>query len=331
MGTLTSRLLCCPRCARDLELAEDVLECPAGCRYPVRDGVPRLLVATDEEDEERVRRIMQGFYESHPFPGYDDVDSPHRLVQKARRSGFGRWLDDAIDPFATVLEAGCGTGQLGNFLGLTSSRSLVGVDQCLASLGLAEGFRRRFGIDNVQFVQGNLFRLPLHEEVFDVVICSGVLVCTPDPEAGFRELVRRLRPGGKILIGLYNRYARIPQLLRKHLFRLTGGSFRWVDAHLRRSDLGASKKEVWYADQYRNPFEVWHSVDDLLGWFDRAGIRFLSGAPPIGPGLPGESPGIRLFAEHGRGSRPGHLLRQLGWIVSIGREGGLFVLAGEKP
>lgn len=219
---------------------------------------------------------------------------------------------------------------MSNFLGIVSSRTVIGVDQSVASLTLGQTFRDKFEMHNVQFVQGNIFALPLQENVADVLICSGVLHHTPDPRGGFQELLKRVKPGGLIVIGLYNTYARIPLGIRKAIFGVTGNAFRWLDSHMRRSDVDRSKKEIWFADQYKNPHESWHSVDEVLRWFQEDGVDYLSGVPDIAGKLPGEERGMRLFEQHPRGTPTQHVMKQLGWMFSIGREGGLFVLVGRK-
>jgi len=301
-----------------------------GTRFAVADGIPRLLVPTKTADEERVREKIQKFYEQFTFPGYDGIDSPAILMEKAGKSGFGKWVDQAISPFAKVLEVGCGTGQMTNFLGLVSSRTVIGADQSIASLTLGQKFKTDFSLDNVHFVQGNIFTMPIQENSMDVVICSGVLHHTPDPKGGYKELLKLVKPGGKILIGLYNTYARIPLGLRKVLFTATGKTFRKLDFHMRRSDVDDSKKNIWFEDQYRNPHESWHSVDEVLKWFDETNVKFLSGVPEIAGKIPADGSGMRLFEPHPRGSSVQHVMNQLKWMFTIGREGGLFVMVGEK-
>src|SRR3989338_3090736 len=85
-------------------------------------GILRLLSPTSVNHEENIRQMMQDFYEEHTFPGYDGIDSPGVLMDKAGKSGFGKWVDEAIAPLATVLEVGCGTGQMTNFLGLVDRK-----------------------------------------------------------------------------------------------------------------------------------------------------------------------------------------------------------------
>src|SRR3989344_5086360 len=265
-------------------------------------GILRLLSPTSVNHEESIRRRMQTFYEEHTFPGYDGIDSPSILMEKAGKSGFGKWLDEAISPFATVLEVGCGTGQMTNFLGLVSTRTLIGTDQSLASLTLGQNFKERFGLQNIHFVQANIFAMPFKPSSMDVLICSGVLHHTPNPKKGFEELLKLVKPacpeqgrrGGKIIIGLYNTYARIPTGIRKFIFSCTGTTFRFLDSHMRRKDVDQSKKEIWFADQYKNPHESWHSVDEVLRWFDKNNVTFLSGVPEIAGKNPGEEAGMKL-------------------------------------
>lgn len=316
---------------RPLKIAGGALVAESSVRYPIIEGIPRLLVPTKTAEEESLRRKMQEFYEQHTFPGYDGIDSPGVLIDKARRSNFGAWLDQAIPPTATVLEVGCGTGQMTNFLGLVATRTVIGVDQSAASLLLGNGFAQKFGMRNVHFMQGNIFAMPMVEMAADVLICSGVLHHTPDPRGGFESLLRLVKPGGVMLIGLYSRYARIPLWLRKMLFKTTGCAFHRLDAHLRRKDVDASKKKIWFADQYRNPHESWHSVDEVMRWFDDVGVEFLSAVPAISSGVAGEENGMMLFQKHPRGGSLEHIARQLWWIFTISGEGGLFVLAGRKP
>lgn len=326
----SSPLFCCPVDQSPLHGEGTILACKKGHQYITERGIPLLLTPTTTIEEERLRQTIQAFYEKHTFPGYDDIDSPGVLMDKAQKSAFGLWVDRAIPPFATVLEVGCGTGQMTNFLGLVASRMVIGVDMSLPSLKLGHAFRERFGLQNVHFAQGNIFAMPIAENSIDVLICSGVLHHTPDPYGGFQSLLRLVKPGGYILIGLYNTYARIPLGLRKTFFMMTKGSCRSLDAHMRRRDVDPSKKEIWFADQYRNPHESWHSVEEVLRWFDESHVPFLSAVPAISKNLPGEESGVRLFEEHLRGSPIEHILRQLGWMFTIGREGGLFVMAGKK-
>lgn len=214
-------MLACPICCGHLRLRDQDMACEnCNATYPIKDGIPLLFAAEDQRHG--VTDVVKAFYEENPFPNYDDLDSEESLIEKARRGIFARLLDEQIPQGAFVLEAGCGTGQLANFLGMHWNRRVFGSDICLNSLHLATGFRDRCGIKNAGFLQMNLFRPAFQENTFELVISNGVLHHTGDPFGGFRSLSRLVKLGGFIIIGLYNKIARLTTDLKRTLFRFSG-------------------------------------------------------------------------------------------------------------
>ena len=228
-----------------------------------------------------------------------------------------------------MLEVGCGTGQLTNFLGI-SCRRVIGADMCLNSLRLGEAFRREHGLSRVRFVQMNLFRPCFKPEQFDVILCNGVLHHTADPYGGFQGLVPLLQSGRA------HRHRPV-QPVRPLLHgpappdlppdRRPGQVDRPVPA---RAPLSESKREAWFADQYRHPHESKHTIDEVLHWFERAGLQFVRGIPSTVPGPQALAPGT-LLDPVAAGSRLDHLLVQLKQVVTGSREGGFFLMIGRKP
>ncbi|HEX3339469.1 MAG TPA: class I SAM-dependent methyltransferase [Pseudolabrys sp.] len=127
----------------------------------------------------------QGVLRANAVPDYDDIDSRETLVMKGKTRRFAAALDRQLPNDAIVLEAGCGTGQLTNFLGLSWKRRVLGGDICLNSPQLANGFRERYRIINAAFLQMNLFRPPFRDNSVDFLICNGVLHHTGDASKGF--------------------------------------------------------------------------------------------------------------------------------------------------
>ena len=103
---------------------------------------------------------------------------------------------------------------------------MIGADVTRASLQLGAAAARRFGVTGVQFVETDLQRPGLCAGAFDVIYTSGVLHHTRDPRQSFEAILPLLRPGGMIVIGLYNAFARIPLQLRRVVARLSG--YRWI-------------------------------------------------------------------------------------------------------
>jgi SAM-dependent methyltransferase len=227
-----------------------------------------------------------------------------------------------------VLEVGSGTGQLTNFLGMDWRRRTIGADLCMNSLKLAKDFRDRFGILNADFLQMNLFQPPFADASMDVVISNGVLHHTADPEGGFRAILAKLKPGGYIIIGLYNWLGRLPTLWRRRLIEVFGDRMAVFDHRLRGDRLNTGRWAAWFRDQYRHPHESKHSMDEVLEWFKRNRVEFLSSIPSIGDSEFDENESI--FTAHQSGTRLDRLSTEIEMLLSGGPDGGLYVMIGRK-
>lgn len=322
--------LLCPICKVALDSLPQPMEKIAclqcGRQFSVVNGIPLLYWPTENTEINEVSNIVKAFYEKTPFPNYYETDTVDRLIQKAERSVFAKLLDDQIPENATVLEVGCGTGQLSNYLAI-GGRQVIGTDMCLNSLSLGQSFCLDQEIDTVKFVQMNLFRPVFMERVFDVVICNGVLHHTQDPFAGFKSISTLVKPGGYIIIGLYNKFGRIWTNMRRSIFRLSGNRFQFLDSYLNRSDVDEIKKRTWFADQYLHPHEVSHTLDEVLGWLDHVGFEYVNAIPKPKP-FAKFSQFESLFIPSSRGSRVEHILAQFQLALNGGAEGGFFVVIG---
>ena len=315
---LFADLIACPACGGRLT----GLRCEAcAAPYAEEDGILRLRAPADARTE-----TVREFYEAAPFPGYPPRDSLAWLRARAERSQFAQLLDQAIAGDARIVEVGCGTGQMSLYLA-RADRVVVGADLTLGSLRLAEAARRRFGLPRVRFVESDLNRPGLTEGAFDVVYCSGVLHHTPDPQAAFARVARLARPGGMIVLGLYNSVARLPLRLRRVAARLSG--YRWIpfDPILRDRANEPARREAWLRDQYRHPEEHRHTVGEVLRWFRASEVEFVRAYPSAQ--VHDEAPND-LFAAEPDAWPPERWLAQIGWMASLGGEGGLFVMVGRR-
>ena len=299
-----------------------------GVAYPIEEGIARLFVPNDATAfPGDVTDIVKQFYEKTPFPNYDDIDTPRALMEKARAGMFARLLNEQIPYDARIVEIGCGTGQLTNFLS-TANRTALGVDLCLNSLRLAEGFRRTNGLDRAAFAQMNLFRPALTREFFDLVVSNGVLHHTGDCRLAFQRIGGLVRPGGFLVVGLYNAYSRQVHYARRALYRWTGITNRWLDPHFGRMS-AEGKREAWLQDQYCHPHETSHTLDELLQWMDEDGFSFVNSIPKPAPG-PSLTAGERLFEPRDRGSAASRMASQIAAVGNGYQEGGFFVVICRK-
>jgi SAM-dependent methyltransferase len=310
-------LLRCPACHGSLAGGGEGLTCRAcGAVYPVLDGLVRLRTPAPEDP---ITARVRAFYEGNPFPGYDGLDDPGSLRAKAHVNSFTRLLDAQVPFGATVLEVGCGTGQLTNLLAL-AHRTVVGTDLSLASLGLAESFRRRHDIARAGFLQMDLFHPCFAPGSFDLVICTGVLHHTADPRRGLAALAPLVNPGGHLIVGLYHRFGRLGTHLRRALFRL--GAPRRLDPRL--ASLDPARAATWFADQYENPHESAHTLGALRAWMEEAGLTWIRSLPSPHPFEPPLEEGA-IFLPEAPAPPLERALTEALMAFSGSREGGFFL------
>ena len=320
----------CPKCSGALVLGSDELRCQACAQhFQLSDGIPMLFWPKEGMDAGDVTEIVKEFYEETPFPDYDDFDSVAGLQRKAREGVFARALDQQLPSGMTILECGCGTGQLSVFLSI-ASRTIFAADMCMNSLRLGQKFAREHQLTNAQFMQMNLLRPSFKPRSFQLVISNGVLMTMPDPFAGLQSIAELVKPGGYVLIGLYHRYGRLITDARRLIFRLSGDRFAWLDPVMRNKDVSDAKKRAWFADQYKHPHEVKHTIGNVMRWLQEIGFEFVSSVPRSKPFDPWSEEDPLFEAE-----RPGNWLERL--IVELGmirfgsREGGFFIVIGRRP
>jgi len=304
-------------------------------RYGCESGIYRLFVTTGDAGDpaagltrlDAATSKVQEFYEEAPFPNYNDVDDVAALVKGANTSVFGRLLREQIPVNASVLEVGCGTGQLSNYLAATCVARIYAADMTLASLRLGRKFAAEQSIRGVHFLQMNLFKPCIRPGSMDLVISNGVLHHTADSKAAFMIIAPLVKPGGHIIVGLYNHIGRLRTDLRRALRRALGDRVLLLDPHLRKP-LSPDKRRAWIRDQYIHPVERKHSMSEVLGWFEEAGFSFISSIPKI---IGDFSSDEKLFELVSAGRPVDRLMTETEMLFSsYGGAGGLFIMVGRR-
>ena len=311
-------LLACPACSGSLSVDWRCAGC--GAQFDAPDGIPNLRLPGDLRTE-----TVRQFYEDAPFPGYRPRESLTGLRARAERSAFACLLDRAIPGDARIVEVGCGTGQMCLFLS-RADRVVIGADLTRASLRLGTAAAQRFGLDRVRFVETDLGRPGLKARAFDVVYSSGVVHHTPDPRASFARMATLARPGGTIVVGVYNTIARLPSQLRRLTARLTRFKLIPFDPVLQDRAAEPDRRHAWLRDQYQHPEEHCHTIAEVQQWFGENDVEYLRTYPSAvlddTPGGLFEPAADDWWLERG--------IAQLAWMRTLGREGGLFFAVGRR-
>jgi ubiquinone/menaquinone biosynthesis C-methylase UbiE len=124
--------------------------------------------------------------------------------ERIRRSYF----DDRVTSLAiekllprnlALADIGCGTGSL-TFELARYARKVIGVDLSGEMLRCARGIAKERALENIEFRQGDVLKLPLEPHSVDAAFCVMVLHFLPDPARAVAGLCRIVRPGGAVIL-----------------------------------------------------------------------------------------------------------------------------------
>jgi len=100
---------------------------------------------------------------------------------------------------ARVLDVACGTGDLSLTLCERGKARVLGIDFCRPMLDIAAAKASKSGL-SLPFVEGDALDLPFADRSFEAATIAFGLRNLTSVEAGFKELLRVLKPGGRVAV-----------------------------------------------------------------------------------------------------------------------------------
>ena len=125
----------------------------------------------------------------------------------------------ALEPGETVLDLGSG----GGIDVLLSARRVgptgkaYGLDMTDEMLALARENQRKAGVDNAEFLKGEIEAIPLPDDSVDVIISNCVINLSADKDRVFAEALRVLRPGGRLAVSDVVVRGEVPSQIRRSI------------------------------------------------------------------------------------------------------------------
>ena len=276
-----------------------------------------------------VKKVID-FYNEAPFPNYENKDDKSSINQKGENNYLAKQFKNFIGFNKDILEVGCGTGQLSIYFSIGNNNRVYALDPTLASIKLGNNFAKKNNIENIKFVNADIFDDVFAEETFDFIWTNGVLHHTKNAKLAFDIISKYLKKNGYILVGLYNKYGRIRTLFRRFLYKFFGKSIvMYLDPTLRniKKDNKLQIKS-WIRDQYEHPVESLHTLDEVLDWFRVNDIEFINSIPKCNLQ---DKESKNLFNKSSKGTFLSRLFSQISMIFNnLGSDRGLFVVIGKK-
>jgi len=183
-----------------------------------------------------------------------------------------------LKPGETVLDLGSG----GGIDVLLSARRVApggkayGLDMTDEMLALANENKRKAGVQNVEFLKGEIENIPLPDNSVDVVISNCVINLSADKDRVLREAFRVLKPGGRFAVSDVVTRGEVPAEIRRSVLLWAGCVAGALEENEYRSKLSAAgfrDVEVELTRLYR--------VEDAEAFLAEKGIDAAAIAPQV--------------------------------------------------
>jgi SAM-dependent methyltransferase len=259
------------------------------------------LRSDDEQNTTNVSTIDDvdaqnaAFYGKFPFPWQPvsfSFPSDPTLAAVMLCQNLGNWTHTLLPSKPEIWVAGCGTNQAVQTALAFPHANILGTDLSQQSIDICADVARGICIQNLTLKRESINQAR-YDEMFDLVLCTGVIHHTADPGAALRVLARALKPSGILELMVYNRFHRITTSVAQKAIRLMNPAGKAdvtsaVDFACRviadlppgvllRQTLGglAGRPKAMIADILLQPVEYSYTVESLAELADQCQLDLL--------------------------------------------------------
>ena len=183
-----------------------------------------------------------------------------------------------LKPGETVLDLGSG----GGIDVLLSARRVgpagkaYGLDMTDEMLDLARENQRKAGVANVEFLKGEIEKIPLPDNAVDVIISNCVINLSADKDRVLREAFRVLKPGGRFAVSDVVVRGAVPAEVRRSMLLWVG----CIAGALEDSEYSAKLAAAGFANIGIEPTRI-YSLEDARSFLNTEGLDVDALAPQV--------------------------------------------------
>jgi len=209
---------------------------------------------------------------------YNDAEKgtlPVKAVQASLGCGNPTALIE-LKPGETVLDLGSGGGidVLLSAKRVGPTGKAYGLDMTDDMLALARENQRQAGVENVEFLKGEIESIPLPENSVDVIISNCVINLSADKDRVMREAFRVLKPGGRFAVSDVVARGEVPEAVRQSMMLWVG----CIAGALEERDYTARLAKAGFTDISVEPTRI-YSIEDARRFLEDAGVDVDAIAP----------------------------------------------------